>query len=1106
MRFIHIADLHCNKERKDQCLTALRIIRDELYQNPDTILLIAGDFWDSTITATSNSGFPEFIRAVKNITDLSDVYMITGTPSHEPAGSLEVFEAINVNVFKYNSFLDLGDFELIMMPEPRKTDFLNSDNIDKAIQKSYIDFIEGKIPLKTKPRIVMLHNEIRSAVLQNGLPVDETHLTAIPPKLLKKLDADYYACGHIHEPQKLECVGNCYYSGSVYPKDFGEHHDASYNIITIEDGKVDVQIKSFGFPMNKTYKLKLEELEDYKKRDFKNQRVKLQIEIDKLFKKNYSKDDLQVEIKEKTGAEDVIIQFIYKKEDSQRSKDVAEKEDVVDKFKAYASLNGIKATDTMINKLQVIKENLTTLSFIPNDTYELEYISLRGAIGIKDGIGLDEINIDFTKYNEGVLCLLGQNGAGKSTLIENCHPYPHMLTRSGSLKDHFCLKDSHRILIYRTSKGRKIKITMQIDGVAKSIGTKYFVEEMNEGESWIANASVDGGNESYVNFVNTHFGDVSLFLRTSFYAKKQIKTVPDLALATKGEKMTLFSTLAGTDYLSTISDMAKDKMKEIKETIADIKGQLAGFDNIKERIENYNSDIKSKTVELSKYEELIEIDRQELDVYKDEQKKYDEAITSVQFVHREIASKNAELDNIRRDILLYQSNIDELEEQLKDIDSYRKQLKWYEDNTQIRKELLDKKMTLTTKRNSTGADLSTKQLKYNQINNRLAKIIESKMSIEANLSVLKKSISDKTDICPTCGQPLNAHKQEQFKAEQKQLKDNIHRLENDLKDLLNKEDECNTEISTLNLEGINKAISELNTQIAEIDNDINTIDSYMETIDLAEIKNVIENTEPLLKDNKKRLNGFTESYKKVEKELNELEERSKNLPTNFSDKIKRLERGIIDSADNIATLKAEIKVITDNIESLKGYEDQIKSIDEKIKGYNKDLKEYDILCTAFGNNGIQAYELDNVAPEISAITNEILEETYGDRFRVSFSTQRDTSDGRKIDDFIINVFDSNSGREKKLEMLSSGESVWIKQALYFAFSVIRTKKTGFCFKTRFLDESDGELDAAARSRFVKMIEIAHKMCNATLTILITHSVEVKDLVEQKIELTSPEVL
>ena len=107
-------------------------------------------------------------------------------------------------------------------------------------------------------------------------------------------------------------------------------------------------------------------------------------------------------------------------------------------------------------------------------------------------------------------------------------------------------------------------------------------------------------------------------------------------------------------------------------------------------------------------------------------------------------------------------------------------------------------------------------------------------------------------------------------------------------------------------------------------------------------------------------------------------------------------------------------------------------------------------------------------------------------------------------DFIIkniSSFTNSKGTElKKGDIIVSGESVWIKQALYFAFSVIRTKNTGFCFKTRFLDESDSELDSESRPRFVKMIETAHKMCNATLTILITHSVEVKDLINQKIEL------
>ena len=295
-------------------------------------------------------------------------------------------------------------------------------------------------------------------------------------------------------------------------------------------------------------------------------------------------------------------------------------------------------------------------------------------------------------------------------------------------------------------------------------------------------------------------------------------------------------------------------------------------------------------------------------------------------------------------------------------------------------------------------------------------------------------------------------------------------------------------------------------ELASIENDIFQIDSYMESIDIVEIKNTLENALPLLNDNKKRLDIENDKYKKIEATLKDLSEKSNNLPTDYSDKIKRLERGIENTNEKITTLSTEIKVLQDTLDSLKKYKKEISKIDAQLKTYNNDLKDFDIIANAFGNTGIQSYELDNVAPEIADITNKILKETYGNRFLVSFHTQRDSANGKKIDDFIINVFDSNSGREKKLNLLSSGESVWIKQALYFAFSVIRTKNTGFCFKTRFLDESDGELDSESRPFFVKMIETAHKMCNATLTILITHSVEVKDLIGQKIELKSNQEL
>ena len=237
-------------------------------------------------------------------------------------------------------------------------------------------------------------------------------------------------------------------------------------------------------------------------------------------------------------------------------------------------------------------------------------------------------------------------------------------------------------------------------------------------------------------------------------------------------------------------------------------------------------------------------------------------------------------------------------------------------------------------------------------------------------------------------------------------------------------------------------------------------------------------------------------------ELNELESKVKNQPKDYSDKIKRLERGITDTTTKIAELSAELNLYNKNLEKLKRIEVQIKNIEGQLTEHRMNIKDYSIIEKAFGNNGIQALELDSAAPEISDITNSILRETYGDRFTLSFETQRDTSDGRRIDDFIINVFDSKTGRLKKLDVLCSGESVWIKQALYYAFSVLRTRRTGFCFKTRFLDESDGSLDSDARIKYVQMIKAAHKACNARLTLLITHSQEIKDILEQKIELTA----
>ena len=156
---------------------------------------------------------------------------------------------------------------------------------------------------------------------------------------------------------------------------------------------------------------------------------------------------------------------------------------------------------------------------------------------------------------------------------------------------------------------------------------------------------------------------------------------------------------------------------------------------------------------------------------------------------------------------------------------------------------------------------------------------------------------------------------------------------------------------------------------------------------------------------------------------------------------------------------------------------------------------------AFSNNGIPAIELRESAPEIAGITNRILSESYGNKFEVRFGSTSELKSGRKAnEDFNIIVYDSENGDEKTIDLVSSGERIWIKQALFYAFSIVQMNRTGFNFRTRLIDESDGSLDGTLRPKYLQMVKSAHKAADARLTVLITHSQEIKDIAQQVIEI------
>ena len=240
MKFIHTADLHANKTRKEQIIHILQTAREAAVKDSlIKFMIISGDFWDFTMTATEASGFAEIITEMERLQKVLPVYMIYGTPSHEPAGSLAVFDIMpNISVLSeglHSIHIAEGlDVTFLAIPEPRLGRIEGDSLEDKyiCIQKKYEDLVKlANQKPEGNPLIVIFHGEVEGAVLQNGQK-QPAGKSAFPLKLLKELNADYIALGHIHCPQKIEGI-NAWYPGSPYPKDFGEKHEGSFKIVEI---------------------------------------------------------------------------------------------------------------------------------------------------------------------------------------------------------------------------------------------------------------------------------------------------------------------------------------------------------------------------------------------------------------------------------------------------------------------------------------------------------------------------------------------------------------------------------------------------------------------------------------------------------------------------------------------------------------------------------------------------------------------------------------------------------------------------------------------------------------------------------------------------------
>jgi exonuclease SbcC len=196
-------------------------------------------------------------------------------------------------------------------------------------------------------------------------------------------------------------------------------------------------------------------------------------------------------------------------------------------------------------------------------------LTLRGFIGIKKGMGLDEITLDLSSLS-GLIAFDGKNGRGKSTILDSMTPYRRLASRDGSLQHHVFLRDSYKEFTFDFG-GHRYRTLVKID--SHSGRQEGFIWKNEEPQ-------VSGKATEYDKYIEDLLGSPKLFFQSVFAAQGG-DSIVDM---TTGELKGLFTEFLRLDKLAAYEESAKQAGNAIQ----------ADIDVIKQRIKNAEQQIADK--------------------------------------------------------------------------------------------------------------------------------------------------------------------------------------------------------------------------------------------------------------------------------------------------------------------------------------------------------------------------------------------------------------------------------------------------------------------------------------------------------------------------------
>ncbi len=1150
LKILHSADFHFDREHQEPSLASLEAFLAFGREQRVDLWVLAGDLFNRAVQNTGSSGFPRLIRLLQAMMNIAPIVAVRGTPTHDLPGCYESLQQIHA-AHRFTlldsrdrlAFLTAaGEVEsvprreegplppqarllILGCPEP-SPDWLPAaadgagggpagppaaglgTGMAEGMRRLLREWGAWRRRNADLPCLFVFHGLVSGATLQNGQIVGRGEV-AIGRRDLAAVGADYYALGHVHLAQRIAGLP-AWYPGSAFPVNWGERDAKTFQFIRMggTPNGFAAEVRRIAFPHPPRRKLTLPP-DGRIEEDLAGCQVWLEVPVTRESAAGVDRRALLERLHALGAVPGSRVSLLILPSEAVREARIREVHRLEEKVQVWAAAAEEELPPGVAARARELEAEARREGASPAGLHiRIRRLRLRGAIGIWKGQGVREIALDLDRYTPDLIALVGPNGSGKSTLIENMHPFPEMLTRSGKLQDHFFLRDSFRDLTFTDERtGDAYRALLRVDGRNPSGRVEYHLFRNGQTLS-------NGRREDYLERIQELFGSLSLFLRSAFISQKPNRNHPDLAEATKGEKKALFRELAGLEYLQGYAEAAREKARALEEEIgreqarAELLQPAVAVLAEKERLR------RERAQELAgRREELAAVEEQ-LARLRAERRELEEA-------ERRSLERRARLEELGRQAAALLAEKRALQEQAeggppagRSREETEGRLAELEELKKREEELLGRKARILEAREAASAGYRAAledsfrqqrllEQRAEEIRRRVRRLRERKSFLEGRIAELEPALRLEV-ACPRCGHAFCPHRERgeaglaACRAELRRIERSLAGQERRLASLAGQADrlEAPPPLPFSETLEVDRQLAEIRDRLAQLpQQDLRSVlaKAFEAGGRLLEAQRRIARLDGQileLEESMRRLDGVADGREgarsaRVEAALREMEARREEV----IQEIARGEQALLQADEEIGALGAQAE--------------RLQALRQGIDRRRREVAEWQLLERACGPDGIQALELDAMGPGIAEVANRLLQAAYGSRFQIEFRTTRLGGAGsrrRQIEDFQIWIFDLESGTEQLLETLSGGEAVWVKRAICDAFGIIRDRSTGQRFLTVFQDEADGALDPQARLAYFQMLREAHRESGRVHTIVITHSQEAQEMIPQRISI------